>query len=56
VLVDIHYHSYRTKTSGIISDISILIDVHKDQHVSLENSVVKEKMFSAIDISPGYGT
>jgi hypothetical protein len=56
VLDDIHYDGCSTETSGIISDVSVLLDVHEDQHVSFENSDVYEQMFSAVDISPGYGT
>jgi hypothetical protein len=55
VLYDIHYESCSTETSGITSDIFTLLDVHKDQHVSLENFDVKEQFFFAVDISPGYG-
>jgi len=56
VLDDIHYDGCSVETSGIISDVYVLLDVHEDQHVSFENSDVYEKKKFAVDISPGYGT
>jgi hypothetical protein len=56
VLDDIHYDNHSTETSGIILEVYVPLVVHADQHVSFENSEVQEKMFSAVDISPEYGT
>jgi hypothetical protein len=54
-LNDIHYVIPSTETSDIISDTSVLLDVHKDQHASCENSEFIEQMLSTVDSSPGYG-
>jgi hypothetical protein len=54
VLNDIHYDSNNTETSGIISDVSVVLNIHEDQHVSSEYSDVEEQVYSAVDISPDY--
>jgi hypothetical protein len=38
----------------IILDTSVLLDVHKDQHASCENSKFIEQMLSIVDGSPEY--
>jgi hypothetical protein len=54
VLDDINYVSPGMEASDIISDTSVLLDVHKDQHASCENSKFIEQMFSILDGSPEY--
>jgi hypothetical protein len=54
-LNDIHYVIPSTEASDIISDTSVLLDVHKDQRASCENSEFIEQMLSTVDSSPGYG-
>jgi hypothetical protein len=53
-LDDINYVSPSTEASDIISDTSVLLDVHKDQHASCENSEFIEQMLSIVDGSPEY--
>jgi hypothetical protein len=52
VLNDIHYDRNNIETSGIISDVSIVLNIHEYQHLSFEYSYDKEKVYSAVDISP----
>jgi hypothetical protein len=52
VLNDIHYDRNNIEMSGIISDVSVVLNVHEDQHVSFEYSDEKEQVYSAVDISP----
>ena len=54
VLNDINCVSPRTEAFDIISDASILLDVHNDQHASCRNCEFIEKMWSIVDGSPGY--
>jgi hypothetical protein len=54
VLNDINCVSPRTKSSDIISDAYIPLDVHNDQHASCGNCEFIEKMWSMVDDSPGY--
>jgi hypothetical protein len=54
VLNDINCVSPRTEASDIISDASVLLDVHKDQHASCGNYEFIEQMWSMVDGSPGY--
>jgi transcriptional regulator of NAD metabolism len=54
VLNDFSYDIPSTESSDIISDTSVLLDVHKDQHVSFENYEFIEQMLSIVDGSPGY--
>jgi hypothetical protein len=54
VLSDIHYDRNNIETYGIISNVSIVLNVHGDQHVSFEYSDVEEKVYTSIDISPDY--
>jgi hypothetical protein len=54
VLNDINCVSPRTEASDIISDASILLDVHNDQHASCGNCEFIEQMWSMVDDSPGY--
>jgi hypothetical protein len=54
VLNDINCVSPRTEASDIISDASILLDIHNDQHASCGNCEFIEKMWSMVDDSPGY--
>jgi hypothetical protein len=54
VLNDINCVSPRTEASDIISDASILLDVHNDQNASCGNCEFIEKMWSMVDDSPGY--
>ena len=51
---DINCVSPRTEASNIISDASILLDVHNDQHASCGNCEFIEQMWSMVDDSPGY--
>jgi hypothetical protein len=46
VLNDIHYDRNNIETSGIISDVSVVLNVHEDQHVSFEYSDVEEQVYS----------
>jgi hypothetical protein len=55
VLYDIHYVIPSTEASDIISDTSVLLDVHKDQHASCENSKFIEQMLPTTNNSLGYG-
>jgi hypothetical protein len=54
VLNDINCVSPRTEASDIISDASILLDIHNDQHASGGNCEFIEQMWSMVDDSPGY--
>jgi hypothetical protein len=54
VLNDINCVSPRKEASDIISDASILLDIHNDQHASCGNCEFIEKMWSMVDDSPGY--
>jgi hypothetical protein len=54
VLNDIHYDRDNIETYGIISNVSIVLNVHEDQHVSSEYPNVEEKVYSAKDFSPDY--
>jgi hypothetical protein len=54
VLNDIHYDKNNIETSGIISDVSIFLNVYEYQHVSFEYSDVKGKVYTLVDISPNY--
>ena len=54
VLNDIHYVNNNTKMSSIISYVSVVSNVHEDQHVSFEYSDVEEKVYTSVDISPDY--
>jgi hypothetical protein len=54
VLNDINCVSPRTEASDIISDASILSDIHNDQHASCGNCEFIEQMWSMVDDSPGY--
>jgi hypothetical protein len=54
VLNDINFVSPRIEASDIISDASVLLDAHKDQHASCENYEFIEQMWSIVDGSPGY--
>jgi hypothetical protein len=51
-LNDIHYDRNNIEMFGIISDVSIVLSVHEDQHVSFEYSNVEEQVHSVVDISP----
>jgi hypothetical protein len=42
------------ETSSIISDVSVVLNVHEEQHISVEYSDVKEKVYKSVDISPDY--
>jgi hypothetical protein len=50
VLNDIHYDRDNIETSGIISDVSVVLSIHEDQHVSSEYPNVEEKVYYAEDI------
>jgi hypothetical protein len=52
VLNDIHYDRKNIEMSSIISDVSVVLNVHEDQHLSFEYSGDEEKVYSVIDISP----
>jgi hypothetical protein len=54
VLNDIHYDRNNIETSGIISDIYVVLSVHEDQHVSSEYPNVEEQVYSAKYFSPDY--
>jgi hypothetical protein len=54
VLNDIHYDRNNIETSGIISNVFVLLSVHEDQHVSSEYPNVKEQVYSVEDFSPNY--
>jgi hypothetical protein len=54
VLNDINCVSPRTEAYDIISDASILLDVHNDQHASCGNCEFIEQMWSMVDDSLGY--
>jgi hypothetical protein len=54
VLNDINCVSPRTEASDIISDASIILDVHNDQHASCGNCEFIEQMWSMVDDSLGY--
>jgi hypothetical protein len=51
-LNDIHYVIPSIETVDVNSNTSILLDVHKDQHASCENSEFIEHMLSTVDSSP----
>jgi hypothetical protein len=46
VLNDIHYDNNNTETTGIISDVSVVLNVHENQHVSFEYSDDEEQVYS----------
>jgi hypothetical protein len=52
VLNDIHYDRNNIEMSGIISDVSVVLSVHADQHISSKYSNVEEEVYSAVDICP----
>jgi hypothetical protein len=52
VLNDISSVSSRMEASDIISDVSILLDVHKYQHASCGDYELVEQMWSMVDGSP----
>jgi hypothetical protein len=52
VLNDIHYDRNNIEASDIISDVSVVLIVHEDQHVSFEYFDVKEQVYTSVDISP----
>jgi hypothetical protein len=54
VLNDIHYDRTNIETFGTISDVSIVLNVYEDQHVSFEYSDVEGQVYTSIDISPDY--
>jgi hypothetical protein len=54
VLNDIHYDRNNIEMSGIISDVSVVLSVHEDQHVSSEYPNVEEQVYSAEYFSPDY--
>jgi hypothetical protein len=54
VLNDINCVIPRMEASDIISDASILLDIHNDQHTSCGNCEFIEQMWSMVDDSPGY--
>jgi hypothetical protein len=54
VLNDIHYDRNNIETFGIISDVSVVLNVYEDQHVSFEYFDVEEKVYTSVDISPDY--
>jgi hypothetical protein len=54
MLNDIHYDRNNTETSGIISNVSVVLNVYEDQHVSFEYSDIEEKVYATIDICPDY--
>jgi hypothetical protein len=54
VLNDINCVIPRTEASDIISDVSVLLDVHNDQHASCRNCEFMEQMWSIVDGSPRY--
>jgi hypothetical protein len=54
VLNDIHYDRNNIETYGIISDVSVVLNVYEDQHVSIECSDVEDKVYTSIDISSDY--
>jgi hypothetical protein len=52
MLNDIHYERNYIETSDIISDVSVVLNVHEDKHVSFEYSDIQEQEYtSAEDIS-----
>ena len=54
VLNDIHYDRNNIETSGIISNVSVVLSVHEDQHVSSEYPNVEEKVYTVEDFSLDY--
>jgi hypothetical protein len=52
VLNDMSGVSSRMEASDIISDVSVLLDVHKDQHASCGDYELVEQMWSMVDGSP----
>jgi hypothetical protein len=54
VLNDINCVSPRTEACNIISDASILLDIHNDQHAFGGNCEFIEQMWFMVDDSPGY--
>jgi hypothetical protein len=51
VLNDIHYDRNNIEMSGIISNVSIVLNVHEEQHLSFEYSDDEEKVCSVVDFS-----
>jgi hypothetical protein len=51
VLNDIHYDINNIETYGIISYVSIVLNIHEDQHLSFEYSYDKEQVYYVVDIS-----
>ena len=49
MLNDIHF-----ETSGIMLDVSIVLNVYEDQHVSFEYSDVKEEVYTLVEESYGF--
>jgi hypothetical protein len=54
VLNDIHYDINNIETSGIISDVFVVLRVHEDQHVSSEYPNVEEQVYYEEYFSPDY--
>jgi hypothetical protein len=54
VLDDINCVSPRTEASDIISDASVLLDLHEDQHASCGDYEFAEQMWFMVDGSPEY--
>jgi hypothetical protein len=53
-LNDIHYDRNNIETSSIISNVSVVLSVHEDQHVSSGYPNVEEQVYSAEDFSLDY--
>ena len=54
MLNDIHDDRNNIETSGITSDVYVVLNVYEDQHVSFEYYDVEDKVYTSIDISPDY--
>jgi hypothetical protein len=54
VLNNIHYDRNNIETYGIISNVSVVLNVYEDQHVFVEYYDVKDKVYTSVDISPDY--
>jgi hypothetical protein len=54
VLNDIHYDRNNIEMPNIILDMSVVLRVHKYQHVPSEYSNVEEKVYSTLDVFLDY--
>jgi hypothetical protein len=52
MLNDFHYDRNNIEMSGIISDVSIVLNIDEYLHISFEYSYDEEQVYSIVDITP----